>query len=483
MDPASRFRASGLPPGTRVGRYTLMRRFAVGGMAELYLAHQRGPEGFGKIVALKRILPHLAADPVFTRMFLDEARLAAGLDHPNIAQVLDFGESDGEYFLTMEYVHGRHLLDVLRAQDGRPLPLVSALGIVGAVARALHHVHELRGPEGRPMGLVHRDVSPSNVLISYEGTVKLTDFGIAKAMELTSATRTGTFKGKLGYASPEQVRGEAIDRRSDVYALGILLYETTTGVRAFSGPNEFAVLGRVAKGDFVRPEEIDPGYPLPLRRVIARALATDADDRYATAAAFADDLEELERALDLRATPTRVAAVMHESFGEAPPVAAEDELQLATRDPTEVARSGLPPQGGRKPALRRSAWVPWVGAAAIVSVVVAWAWTRPVGQAAPPPAAAPAPAVVSELPARETKAAAAPPPVVVPAPVIVPPAEPPADSDSEDEDLVDAPAASARSSSRKASRSKRRRSRKANAAAEAPAGGGLDDLYPPGHDR
>ncbi|MBC8073500.1 MAG: serine/threonine protein kinase, partial [Deltaproteobacteria bacterium] len=367
MDPASAARAAGLPPGTQLGRYTLLRRFAVGGMAELYLAHQRGAEGFAKLVALKRILPHLACDPQLTRMFLDEARLAATLDHPNIAAVLDFGEHDGEHFLTMEYVHGRHLLDVLRAHAGRPLALPVALGIVSDVARALHHVHEQRGHDGRALGLVHRDVSPSNVLLSYEGAVKLADFGIAKAMELTSATRTGTFKGKLGYAAPEQCRGEPIDRRADVFALGILLYETTTGARAFSGPNEFAVLGRVARGDYVPPLELDPDYPAWLAPVIARALALDPGQRPATAAALADELDELAYATFERSSPTRVATMMRGSFGEAPPVTSVAELSLVG---AKVLRTGTITR-------RRSGAMRWLGAVGMASLLVgAWAWGR-----------------------------------------------------------------------------------------------------------
>lgn len=492
VDQGSRLRASGLPPGTRLGRYTLMRRFAVGGMAELYLVHQRGAEGFGKIVALKRILPHLAANPEFTHMFLDEARLAAALDHPHIVHVLDFGENDGEHYLTMEYVHGRHLLDVLRAQSGRPLPLDVAVHIVGAVARALHHVHERRGPDGRAQGLVHRDVSPSNVLVSYEGTVKLTDFGIAKAVDLTSATRTGTFKGKLGYASPEQVRGEPIDRRSDIFALGILLYETTTGVRTFAGPNEFAVLGRVARGDWVPPEEVDPDYPEPLRAVVARALAHDPAERFPTADALAHELDELARSLGLRTSPSRVRELMRESFGEPPPIAADDELELATREPTVVAPQALaapPPARGA-----RSVLVPWIGAAAVVSGVLAWVALRPEASSAPPaappsarvdePRADPVPASVR---AKEDAVAA---PIVVPAPIVLP--GPPATEERGEAPVADPPQAERAAepapppapSARATTKSRRKRTKRPRAKAPAPTSKtGLEDLYPPGHGR
>jgi eukaryotic-like serine/threonine-protein kinase len=481
VDEASRQRASGLPPGTRLGRYTLMRRFAVGGMAELYLAHQKGAEGFGKIVALKRILPHLAANPEFTAMFLDEARLAAALDHPHIVHVLDFGESDGEHYLTMEYVHGRHLLDVLRAQSGKALAIDVALQVVGAVARALHHVHELRGPDGRAQGLVHRDVSPSNVLVSYEGTVKLTDFGIAKAVDLTSATRTGTFKGKLGYASPEQVRGEPIDRRSDIFALGILLYETTTGVRTFAGPNEFAVLGRVARGDWVPPEEIDPAYPPELRAIVARALAHDPDERYPTADALAHEIDELARAMDLRTSPSRVRELMHATFGDAPPIAADDELRLATRDPTVVAATSTVGELQRDRGAR-GVLLPWIGAAAIVSGVLAWVALRPAASPTPParPAEARASDPVAEpAPVPAAVAAPAAPPIVVPAPIVLPASNlEPAPAPAQPE------AAPAPERPRTSSKTRRKRAKKPRAKASAPAPkSGLEDLYPPGHRR
>lgn len=335
-------RALGLPPGTRIGRYTLVRRVATGGMAEVYLAQLRGAERFAKLVALKLILPQFAADPEFARMFLDEARLASRLDHPHVTQVLDFGEFQGEHYITMEFVHGRHLLDLMRAHRGRPLQREVALTIVSGVARALHHMHELRHHDGSPLGLVHRDVSPSNVLLSYEGAVKLTDFGIAKAVELTSATRTGAFKGKIGYASPEQCRGETIDRRSDLFAAGILLYETTLGARAFSGPNEFAVLGRVARADYVPPHQIDAAYPESLAELLRKSLALDPADRFATAAEMAEAIDACAHAEQWRLSPARVIEAMSTNFGQSPPVTTADESSILSRDPTTAALVAAP---------------------------------------------------------------------------------------------------------------------------------------------
>ncbi len=321
-------------------------------MAELYIAHQRGAAGFTKIVALKRILPHLAEDPTFTKMFLDEARLASGLDHANLAHVLDFGEYDGEHFLTMEYVHGRNLLQLLRAMADRALPLASSLAIVTQVARGLHDLHEQRSPDGRALGLVHRDVSPSNVLLSFDGQVKLTDFGIAKAMELTSATRTGTFKGKLGHSSPEQARGEPVDRRSDVFSLGILLYEVSTGARAFTGANEFAVLGKVARADYEPPSDLVDTYPPELSAIVSQALSADPEKRPRDAAVFAEAIAAFARASDIPIGPARVGDLMRNLFGTPPPIADPEELDRASTDIIRAASSvtefsPVPPPRGR----------------------------------------------------------------------------------------------------------------------------------------
>ncbi|MBK8240932.1 MAG: serine/threonine protein kinase [Deltaproteobacteria bacterium] len=413
MDAAHVARALGLPPGTRIGRYTLVRRIATGGMAEGYLAQLRGAERFDKLVALKRILPQFANDPEFARMFLDEARLASRLHHPNVTQVLDFGEFEGEHFITMEFVHGHHLLALMRAHRGRPLAHPVALTIVASIARALHHMHELRDHDGSPLGLVHRDVSPSNVLLSYEGAIKLTDFGIAKAVELTSATRTGSFKGKLGYSSPEQCRGEIIDRRSDIFALGILLYETTTGARAFSGPNEFAVLGRVARGDYVHPREIEPEYPAGLASLVECAMALDASQRFATAADLAEAVEAYAHEAGWRLTPARVVEAMGESFGEAPPLTSPDEsMLLATfRDDADAPRTrSIPPARPRGVAA--------LVVAGVVSVsAVAYGITRdraaapavelaaPLPEPTTPSAAPQAPAPIGDARAREAGAA------------------------------------------------------------------------------
>ena len=309
-----------LSPGTRLGKYTLERLLARGGMAELYLARQGGAKGFEKLVALKLVLPHLAGDAHFLEMFLDEARLAGRLDHPNIAQVLDLGEADGEHFMAMEYVHGVNVRDLLaRAEEAGALPLDAALTIVVDACRGLHYAHELADEGGAPLGIVHRDVSPSNLLVRYDGVVKLVDFGIAKAANRNQQTATGILKGKSGYMSPEQCRGLPVDRRSDIFGLGILLYELTTCQRLFYGDNEFAILNRIVDGEFERPSEVAADYPAELENIALQALDPVVDNRFSTAQQLQDRLETFAKERGLQLSDTRLSAVMRGLFGDPPP--------------------------------------------------------------------------------------------------------------------------------------------------------------------
>jgi serine/threonine protein kinase len=277
-----------LPPATRLGKYELISHVAIGGMAEIYVARASGIAGFEKAVILKRILPQHAADPEFVQMFLDEARLAATLHHANVVQVFDIGVEGDSPFFTMERVHGEHLGEILRAahRAGRGLSLEHALAIVAGAAAGLHHAHE--------QGIVHRDVSPSNVMVTFDGVVKVVDFGIAKAAARRTSTRDGTIKGKVSYMSPEQCRGDALDRRSDVFALGILLFELTTGRRLFKG-DEYAVLQAVIHTDAPAPSSVKDDYPPALERIVVRALQRDPANRHATAEELQVELEELAR--------------------------------------------------------------------------------------------------------------------------------------------------------------------------------------------
>ncbi|MCA9711238.1 MAG: serine/threonine protein kinase, partial [Myxococcales bacterium] len=336
METTATAKAELLAPGARVGRYHLLRRLAIGGMAELHLACAEGVAGFQKVVVLKRVLPHLAADADFVQLFLNEARLAANLDHPNLVQVMDIGEAEGEYFYVMEYVHGRNARELLAEAANRGgLPLPVALTVVVAAASGLHHAHERCDLDGRPLGLVHRDVSPSNVLVSYDGAVKVTDFGIAKASARTAETIGGAMKGKIGYMSPEQCRGEAVDRRSDVFALGILLYELTTTERLFFGESDFAVLNRVVQGRFDPPSSRVPGYPPALERIVLRALAGDPAQRTPTAEALLRELEAFAHDARLRCSAAVVADWMGEAFGR-PPFPRVEQRPTATDDPLDA---------------------------------------------------------------------------------------------------------------------------------------------------
>jgi serine/threonine protein kinase len=285
-------------PLPRLGRYTLLRSLGAGGMAELFLARADGIEGFAKLVALKRILPHKATNERFVRMLLNEARLAAGLDHPNIAQVHDIGLDAGEYFFAMEYVHGQDLAHVLHRAPQHRLHLENALHIAIGVCAGLHCAHIARDATGRALDIVHRDVNPSNVLVSYQGTVKLVDFGVAKAATLVSETREGVIKGKYGYMSPEQCLGDPLDRRSDVFAVGILLWEMTVGRRLYMFKGELASLQRIVYVDAPRPSKFEPHYPAELEHIVMRALARDPRQRYQSAEQLQIDLEQF--ALDHR---------------------------------------------------------------------------------------------------------------------------------------------------------------------------------------
>jgi tRNA A-37 threonylcarbamoyl transferase component Bud32 len=312
--------------GQRIGRYEPIRRLAVGGMAEIYLARQPGVgiEGFEKLVVLKRILPQHALDPELLRMFADEARLSATLTHPHITEVHDVGTDGDAPFFAMEYVHGANLRELLRAHartTGRPaapLPLAQAIGIVAAAAAGLHYAHERLGPGDHPLGIVHRDVSPSNVLVSYDGAVKVSDFGIAKWAFQRTRTQEGTLKGKFAYMSPEQCRGRAVDRRSDVFALGTILYELTTGAPPFSGESDFEILTAIATGVAAPPawpEDSGP-YPPALAAIVMRALAPDPADRYPSMQALQVALETFARDTNLAVSTVALGALMQALFAE-----------------------------------------------------------------------------------------------------------------------------------------------------------------------
>lgn len=312
----------------RFGKYTLVSKFATGGMAELFLALQRSVGGFEKMLIVKRILPNLAQDETFVRMLLSEARIAATLNHPNIAQIFDIGVEEGEYYIAMEHVHGEDLRAIVRAMkhhDVRGFPLEHTLAIVIGCAAALAHAHEQRGVDGQPMGIVHRDISPQNILVTFHGDVKLVDFGIAKASRSNSdITASGKLKGKAPYMSPEQAQGIPIDGRSDVFSLGVILFELSTGKRLFRGPTEYDTLRMIISEPYPAPAAVNPSLHPTLCAIIERALARNPDDRYQSAKAFQADLEDFARTEHLTVSTIALSAWMKGLFQEK--LAEQDKL-------------------------------------------------------------------------------------------------------------------------------------------------------------
>lgn len=278
-----------LASGSAIGRYVVKRRLAEGGMAEVYLAEATGPEGFAKDVVIKVVRSFLASDQQFVDMFIAEARLSSRLNHANVVQIFDFGKHDQSYFIAMEYVRGASLFDLRKRcrEQGVPFPPTLVAEIGAQVARGLQYAHGL-AEKGKPLGIVHRDVTPHNVLLSFDGAVKLTDFGIAKAS--TTHTAPGVLKGKFAYMSPEQSRGESVDARTDVFALGVVLWEMLTGGRLFDGDSELAVLRAVQESLIAPPSRLNPDVPPELSDVVLKALARPVGDRFQSAF-------ELERAL------------------------------------------------------------------------------------------------------------------------------------------------------------------------------------------
>ena len=334
---------------TPFGKYFLLERINVGGMAEVYKAKTVGVEGFEKLVAIKRILPSVAEDEEFIKMFVDEAKITSQLSHANLAQTFDLGKIDDTYYIAMEYVPGKDLRAVFERmkRQGQRMPLTLAAYVVSRVCEGLDYAHRKRDAAGRELHIVHRDVSPQNIILSYEGEVKLIDFGIAKAANKITKTQAGILKGKFGYMSPEQVRGLPLDGRSDVFAAGIVLYELCTGERLFTGTSDFSVLEKVQQAKVAPPSQVEPSIPLKLERVMLKALAREPEDRYQHAADVAADLTRF--LLDSQQKPvTRedVAAFMKGTFPD-------DEIREGNtpirRPPPRIREEPGSPGDGRRP--------------------------------------------------------------------------------------------------------------------------------------
>ncbi len=280
--------------GQRFGKYTLIDRIAVGGMAEIFLARQEGLEGFEKTIVIKRIRPHLSSQKAFVQMFLNEAKLAAQLNHPNIVQIYDLGRINESYFIAMEYIFGRDMRRIIPKAEGMgiPFPMVYALKIASSVCEGLYYAHQRTDMYGNALHIVHRDVTPENIFVSFDGTVKILDFGIAKAANQIEQTRAGEIKGKLSYMSPEQCGGKPLDQRSDLFSLGVVLYEWITGFKLFTGENEVAILKSITEGKIYPPSYFKADVPEAVEHILMKALDKDRTARYQTAWDMQYDLDQ-----------------------------------------------------------------------------------------------------------------------------------------------------------------------------------------------
>ncbi len=311
----------GLP--LRFGKYTLIRKLATGGMAELFLAIQRSVAGFEKLIVIKRILPSMTQDRSFIDMLLHEARIAATLSHPNIVQIFDVGHVEGAYFIAMEHVHGEDIRSIVRAMKKKGVaefPLEHTLSIISAMCAGLAYAHEKRDLDGTPLKIVHRDISPQNVVVTFTGDVKVVDFGIAKSdAKLMEDTKSGKLKGKVPYMSPEQARGEEVDWRSDIFAAGVMLFELTTGKRLFKGASEYETLKLICDRDYPFPSMVRAGYPPELELIVMKALAKDRDARYQSAREMQAALEDFARSARVATSTIALSSFMQSLF--------EDKLQ------------------------------------------------------------------------------------------------------------------------------------------------------------
>ncbi len=300
--------------------YEVLARLATGGMAEIYLARGNSVAGVERYVVLKRILREKASDTSFVQMFLDEARLAAQLQHPNVAQVYDIGRLGDSYFFTMEYVHGETLRGILRQATAiaKPIPLGCVLAIASGVAAGLHHAHTRHGIDGKPLGIVHRDVSPSNIMASFEGTVKLVDFGVAKATHRSAETRSGAVKGKISYLSPEQCRGNDVDRRSDLFSLGIVLWETISGTRLYRRTSDFDAMHAIVSDDAPRLTNFRPDVPPELDDLVHKLLAKMPAARYQTGDELHEDIDRIAVRAGVSMSVSGMSKFLRELFGQRP---------------------------------------------------------------------------------------------------------------------------------------------------------------------
>ncbi len=410
----------------RLGRYRLIAEIGHGGMAEVYLALLEGDLGFNKLLVLKKIRPELAEDPEMMGMFLDEARLSARLHHPNVVETHEVAQEDGHTFMAMEYLEGQSLhriLHRLRREGG--LPPALHLQILADVLAGLHHAHELSDWDETPLGVVHRDVTPQNVFVTYDGRVKVVDFGIAKVRGASSETRAGVVKGKVAYMAPEQARGEAVDRRTDIFAAGVMLWEAATGSRPFRGLSDVEILHRLIHGEMPSAKATNPAIPDALEAIVKKATAPTRAERYATAAEmraaiegyletmpdrvparelgrlvaqhFAEDRARLKHRLEdeLRENPAgsssvprfAAAEVIHDETSSDSAVAGQSTRRLHSHPGTGASLPGVTRPSTPRPIDRRRVVVAAIFVAAVLAASAAlWVpWRAPSAAPSPPP--------------------------------------------------------------------------------------------------
>ncbi len=321
---------SNIEPTAFGDKYVLVEHIATGGMAEIYRAQYAGIEGFAKELVIKTLREEFAARPDVVAMFLDEARVAATLTHNNVVHTYDLGELGGEYFIAMELLKGQELVDVMRRSGSGPerrIPLELSVGIIMQACEGLHYVHSRTAEDGSPLGLVHRDINPTNIHVGYDGVCKILDFGIA-ATRASAVAKKGQVAGKLSYMAPEQLQGHAIDTRADIFPLGVVLYELCLGRRLFRGQRE-EVMRRVLEGDIPAPTFVDPKFPPALEAILMKALEVDPADRYQNCDHMFRDLEAFLAEAGLSCTPRRLSAMMVELFGEGSPAAVDYDDQYS----------------------------------------------------------------------------------------------------------------------------------------------------------
>jgi len=301
---------------SKIGPYTLEKKLAIGGMAELFVASYDRQDGFQKTVAVKRVLPQFAGNPEFVAMFIREARLAALLGHPNVVQVMDFGKIENTYFLAMEYVRGKNLAEIMAALE-KSLSIDQAVFIVSRVAMGLQYSHSKKDEKsGKPLAIVHRDISPQNILVSFLGEVKISDYGISKAISETTLTRAGVIKGKLCYMSPEQILGEPIDLQTDIYSLGVVFYEMLSGERLYQVTGELEAAKTIPEMKVQPIKELNPDVPDELNRIVMKCLEKDKASRYQNGQELVDDLIAFRDSASMPYDSTVLSEFMKRHFRE-----------------------------------------------------------------------------------------------------------------------------------------------------------------------